>query len=167
MSTEMKRNRSIMIIDDEVGIGETIAEHLKDIYEKVDFYSDPVEAQKALMWQEYSLILSDINMPKLLGPDLIRFVRAEGILSPVIFLTGFANKENVLAALRLGVADIIEKPFGFEELTKSMERIFEIEKRKVQLILDSHSREIAGGKFDKQRKMLGLLQVVQEKKKAV
>lgn len=165
MSSVSKRKKSIMIIDDEVGIGESLMEHLSEHYERVEYFFDPTEAQKALVDRDFSLILSDINMPKLLGPDLIRFVRAQGILAPVIFLTGFANKENILSAIRLGVSDVLEKPFDMDELFKSIDRVFEIEKRKIQLILDNYASENPTGDLKKQKKMLGLLQVVNDKKK--
>lgn len=165
MSSVSKRKRSIMIIDDEIGIGETLQEHLSEEFERVEYYFDPIEAQNALVSREFSLILSDINMPKLIGPELIRFVRAQGILAPVIFLTGFANKENVLSAIRLGVSDVLEKPFDIGDLFKSIDRVFEIEKRKTQLILDNYHQESNLATLNKQKKMLGLLQAVNEKKK--
>jgi DNA-binding NtrC family response regulator len=161
----MSDGQHILIIDDEPDVGEILVDILQPVYEKVTFLSSPEEAKAAIGANTYTLIISDVNMPKIPGPELVRVIRAQGQLVPIMFLTGYANKETVLTALRLGVADVIEKPFDSDGLLKSIERILEIDKRKTQLIIDNANREVSVEKLEKQRKMLGLLHVINDKKK--
>jgi FixJ family two-component response regulator len=103
-------------------------------------------------------------MPQIQGPELMRSLRSQGFLTPVMFLTGAATKEMAMTALRLGAADLIEKPFKTDELLQSIERVLELEKRKAKLYLDFANREVSKENIDKQKKMIGLLHVVNSKK---
>ena len=58
-----KLNRRILVIDDEIDMGETICFHLKDKYEEVEFLNDPILAKKSILSKNDSIILSDGNMP--------------------------------------------------------------------------------------------------------
>ena len=160
----MSSEKRILIIDDEPEIGEILLEMLKPHYPHTFFMSDAKKARERLLSEQFSLIISDISMPGLPGPELIRVLRADGNWTLVIFLTGHASKENVLSALRLGVSDVLEKPFDEEVLIHTIERIFEIEKRKNRLILESSSHEMKKEDIDKKNKMLGLLHLANERK---
>lgn len=160
----MREGESILIIDDETEIGEILVDLLSPEYEKVVFANHPQKAKELLTKESFSIIMSDVNMPELKGPDLIRLLRASGNLTPVVFLTGAASKDTVLTAIRLGVSDVLEKPFDAEELIKSLDRVLEIDKRRTQLILDKHNNKKPED-TERQQKMLGLLHVANEKKK--
>lgn len=160
----MENKVSILIIDDETEVGEILTDILSEKYDKVEYIGQPEKAKKALSEHEYSLILSDVNMPQIQGPELMKSLRSMGFLTPVMFLTGAATKETVLTALRLGAADLIEKPFNTQELIQSIERVLELERRMAKLYLDYANREISQESIDKQKKMIGLLHVVNSKK---
>ena len=162
----MKTEKSILIIDDELELGEIILEILSPHYPTVEFQSSADIALEQVKKNDYDLILTDVNMPNLQGPELIRFTRAAGKLTPVLFVTAYADKDMVLTALRLGASDVIEKPFDPDNLIKSIDRTFEIERRRTQLILDKyHIENKEGSELNKQKKMLGLLLVSGDKKK--
>ena len=160
----MDNQKKILVIDDEIAIGEIIRDTLSSEF-SVDFASHPDDALEALKDPTYSIVLSDINMPKIPGTELVRILRSQGNVSPVMFISGYVSKETALVALRLGVADIIEKPFDPDLLLESVKRVLEIDKRKTQLILDRANGGISAETIAKKEKMLGLLQVVNEKKK--
>lgn len=126
----MSSKKKILIIDDEPDIGEYVLDTIMPHYPNSRFISDAKIALSCLQKQSFDLVISDINMPGLRGSELVRNLRAHGDLTLVMFLTGNMSKENVLSALRLGVADVMEKPFNEDELIKTVQRIFEIDKRK-------------------------------------
>jgi len=162
----MTTEKSILVIDDEVELGEIMVDILSPHFNQVTYQASADLALEQIKRIDYDLILTDVNMPKLQGPELIRYTRAAGKLTPVIFVTAYADKEMVLKALRLGASDVIEKPFNPEEIIKSMDRTFEIERRRAQLILNQHhSEENGNSNLNKQEKMLGLLMVAGDKKK--
>lgn len=160
----MKRQKSILVFDDESSVGEMIVDMLSPLYEEVIFTDNPHKARELVQKRSFSLIISDVHMPQLPGPDFVRLVRAFGRLDPIMFLTGNSSKELVLSALRLGVADVIDKPFEPEQLHQSIEHIFEIERRRNQFYQDKAKADISPLDLERQKKMLGLLHVVSEKK---
>src|SRR5690606_16298020 len=60
--------------------------------------------------------LTDVNMPKLSGLELLARARAAGLVTPFIFLTGYGDKEKAVKALRLGAMDFLEKPWDEDRL---------------------------------------------------
>lgn len=160
----MKYQRSILIFDDEPSVGEMLIDMLSPCYEEVVFTDSALQAKELIHKRSFSLIISDVQMPQLPGPDFVRLVRALGRLEPIIFLTGNATKDLVLSALRLGVSDVIEKPFDHEQFYRSLEHVFEIEKRRNQFFQDKLKADTSPLDLERQRKMLGLLHVVSEKK---
>lgn len=160
----MKRQRSILVFDDEPCIGEIVVELLSPLYEEVIFTNSPQQARDLIQQRSFSLIISDVRMPELPGPDFVRLVRAFGRLEPIIFLTGDSTKDLVLTALRLGVSDVIDKPFHPEQFVQSINSVFEIEKRRDQFYQDKVKTNISPLDLERQKKMLGLLHVVSEKK---
>lgn len=160
----MKRQRSILVFDDEPNVGEMILEMLSPLYEEVIFTDSAQRARELIQKRSFSLTISDVHMPQLPGPDFVRLVRALGRLEPIVFLTGNSNKDLVLTALRLGVSDVIDKPFDPEQFYKTIENVFEIEKRRSQLSQDKLKDDVSPLNLERQKKMLGLLHVVSEKK---
>ena len=73
----------------------------------------------------YDVIITDLNMPQMGGMQLVKVLQSssktKGI--PIIVLTAFGQKENLLAALRAGVKDLIEKPWNAEDLILSIRRV--------------------------------------------
>lgn len=162
---DMFKQRRILIIDDDVGIGEVILEIIRPYYPNSIFISDPEKAKECLLKENFSLIISDVFMPGLSGTELIKQLRANGNWTLVMFLTGNATKDTALAALRLGAVELLEKPFDEKELLQTIERVHEIEKRKVQLIEENLRGSVFGGDVEKKKKMLGLLHIANQKRK--
>jgi len=156
----------ILVIDDEIELGHIIVDTLKPIYDHVSYCSKPADAKIALQEGPFNLVLSDVSMPEIPGGELIRILRSQGNLVPVVFLTAHASKDTILTALRLGVSDVLEKPFDANQLIGTINRVLEIERRKRDYILDSHGPNAENKKIEAQKKMLGLLYVANEKQKA-
>jgi len=70
------------------------------------------------------LIVSDWNMPKLSGLDLLRHVRKTWQNMPFLMLTGRASEDFVLAAREYGVNAYIVKPFSPEQLLRKIQSVF-------------------------------------------
>ncbi len=107
MSTQVKLNMRLLIIDDEEDICDILHEILSPHFDFVETTTDSSKASEMIVQNEYDLILSDIMMPNLLGSDLIRKIRGNGILTPVVFIKGKATKEKLKAGNSLGLSDII------------------------------------------------------------
>jgi two-component system OmpR family response regulator len=107
----------ILIVDDEPAVREMVADAITLAGHFAAIASDGFEAVQKLKSEHFNLLISDINMPKIDGYELVERLRAKGDQIPVIFLTARSEKPDVARGLRIGADDYIAKPFGLEELT--------------------------------------------------
>lgn len=127
----MLKNGTILIADDEPDMREIIAEVLENLHCEIIQCTNGQEAldtvlKKISEGKPVDAILSDINMPEKTGIEFLTAIRSKSIWTPFVFLTAYGDKENALAALRLGAFDFVEKPFQFENLIKTMSRTLEL-----------------------------------------
>ena len=121
----MQNSTNILIVDDEKGVCELLAEALSGTGFSVTTICSPVEALEIATRQCYDLALLDIKMPQMDGITLARELRTISPSMGIILITGYGNFENALEAIKLGVSDFIEKPFNIGELLVSVNRLAE------------------------------------------
>lgn len=87
---------------------------------------DGQNALEKLQVAEFQLIISDWNMPNMMGIDLLKAVRADEKMKAIPFLmvTAEARKENIIEAAKSGVSNYIVKPFTSDQLQQKLEGIF-------------------------------------------
>lgn len=121
----------ILVIDDMPSIRDLVKNHLKAMgYKNILECADGEEGLKVLIQQNSSaqpiqLVISDWNMPKLNGLDLLKQVRAtaEWQNLPFVLLTSESEREQVTEAVLAGVSQYIVKPFAakiFEDKLKTV-----------------------------------------------
>jgi two-component system chemotaxis response regulator CheY len=83
------------------------------------------EALALLRAHPVDVILTDINMPKMNGEELLRQLQAEGVLrtTPALVISTDATKERILRMLSLGAEGYMSKPFSPETLREELERV--------------------------------------------
>jgi DNA-binding NtrC family response regulator len=124
--TILPQNRKILVVEDENDIREVILECLRPLDIHVDSAENGADALERIRIADYHLVLSDINMPKMNGIELLENVRQIGKKPPFVYLTAYGDKERTLEALRLGVFDFVEKPFHPETLLGVVKRGIEV-----------------------------------------
>ncbi len=110
---------TILCIDDETLLREDIVEELEDEGYKVLQASDGHEGLKQILSHRPDLVICDITMPRKNGYELLKEVRGEHGISaemPFIFLSALADKEHVVAGLKLGADNFMTKPVDFDVL---------------------------------------------------
>jgi PAS domain S-box-containing protein len=121
----MQNATNILIVDDEKGVCELLAEALSGTGFSITAICSPVEALEIATRQCYDLALLDIKMPQMDGISLARELRIINPSMGIILITGYGNFEAALEAIKLGVSDFIEKPFNIGELLVSVNRLAE------------------------------------------
>ena len=106
----------LLIVDDEAGLRDMLADALGLAGFDVEVASDGRSALATLHEQHIDLVVSDVNMPKVNGFELLERMRASGIEIPVILLTARQDKADVVEGFRTGADDYVKKPFSLEEL---------------------------------------------------
>lgn len=66
--------------------------------------------------KEFHLILCDLKMPMKSGVDVLKFMKAAGMSIPAIIVTGFPERDKIIAAAQIGVKDVLVKPVRHQEL---------------------------------------------------
>ena len=110
---------TILCIEDETLLREDIVEELEDEGYKVFQASDGHEGLKQILSHRPDLVICDITMPRKNGYELLKEVRGEHGISaemPFIFLSALADKEHVVAGLKLGADNYMTKPVDFDVL---------------------------------------------------
>lgn len=112
---------SIIVIDDESGVREMLADALHMQGYDVATAADGHVGLREIYEGDFDLIISDVNMPKVNGFELLERLRAAGNETPVILLTARGDRADVAVGFRAGADDYVTKPFGLEELLLRVE----------------------------------------------
>ena len=112
------KNGKILIADDEKQITTGLSAILADEGYEVDVADDGQRALDRLSADSYGVVLADLKMPKVDGIALLKEMRARGLPTEFIMITGQGSTELAIEAIRLGAADYIEKPLNAERLAK-------------------------------------------------
>lgn len=118
----------ILVVDDFSTMRRIVKNCLRQLgFENVTEAEDGKIALDKLKSNKFEFIVSDWNMPNMMGIDLLRAVRSDEKLKTIPFLmvTAEAQKENIIEAAKAGVSNYIIKPFTADLLQQKMEAIFQ------------------------------------------
>ena len=100
----------ILIVDDEISIRKTLKEILEFEKFKVDESPDGLDALVKLKQSEYDAVICDIKMPKMDGMETLERIQILSPDTPVIMISGHADIDGAVEAVRKGAFDFISKP---------------------------------------------------------
>ena len=116
----------ILLLEDDIGLGDIMSEYLQDNDFKVDHVYDGEEALDKAYETKYDLYIFDVNVPAIKGFDLLKMLRDNGDSTPTIFVTSLNDIDDVSKGFESGADDYLKKPF---ELAELLLRIKNIQKR--------------------------------------
>ena len=105
---------SILIVDDERGIRETLRGVLEDEGFDVETVESGEACLKAVEATNFGCILLDVWLPQIDGLETLKRLRENGNDSAVVMISGHGNIETAVNATKLGAFDFIEKPLSLE-----------------------------------------------------
>ncbi|MES1984057.1 MAG: response regulator [Pseudomonadota bacterium] len=112
----------IFIVDDDEGIRRSVSFLLKTSGYSVQTFSGGLEFLKVAASLDTGCVLLDVRMPDIDGLAVQRRLHEEGIMLPVIIMTGHGDIDMAVTAMRAGAIDFIEKPFDKATLIASLDR---------------------------------------------
>lgn len=120
-----RRSFGVLVVDDEAGIRELLAEYFREEGFDVAEASDGRAAVTAIERDpaRYGLIIADLNLP---GADGLAVLRTAKRLHPaayVVIITGYATLDSAIQAVRLGAYDYLTKPFSMGQIGVILRRI--------------------------------------------
>src|SRR5262245_17152550 len=107
----------ILIIDDEVHVAGMLAEAVSKEGYAVTVASDGEEGLVLIARNRPDAVFLDVVLGEMSGIDVLRQIRRTDPNLPVILITGHADPNQLAEARRLGVTDIVEKPFLLNQLS--------------------------------------------------
>lgn len=116
----------ILVVEDEAIIRQSVRRLLqRHNYTVTDV--DSIDAARALNFDDFDLIISDLRLPGGQGTVLIELAQN----TPVLIMTSYASMRSAVDAMKMGAVDYIAKPFDHEEMVKAVKQILE-EAKQVQ-----------------------------------
>jgi two-component system OmpR family response regulator len=113
----------VLVADDDIKVSSFIANGLKQEGHLPTVVHDGQQALDQLLQRTFDVAVVDIMMPQLDGLSLIRKLREERVLTPVLILSAKREVNDIVAGLRAGGDDYLVKPFSFSELMARVETL--------------------------------------------
>ena len=136
--------QSILIVDDEAGIRDSLSSILTEEGYAVESVGTGEECLALLAKRQIDLVLLDVWLPKMDGIETLERMRRDGHFPMVVMISGHGNIETAVRATKLGAFDFVEKPLSLEKTTQSVKKAFEF----LQLQLENRRlREELGQRF--------------------
>jgi two-component system nitrogen regulation response regulator NtrX len=107
-------SESILIVDDERGIRDTLGAVLRDEGFVADAVATGEDCLKAIERRVYSCVLLDVWLPGIDGLETLQRLRQSNYDAAVVIISGHGNVETAVRATKLGAFDFIEKPLSIE-----------------------------------------------------
>lgn len=113
-------SHSILIVEDDLTFATMLKTWLGKKGFSVDTASSNARARKQLDTQPYDLVLSDLRLPDQDGIFLLSWMKEHGHHAPLIIMTGYADIQSAVQAMKHGASDYISKPIQPDELLKKI-----------------------------------------------
>ncbi|MFD1327763.1 response regulator transcription factor [Mycoplana ramosa] len=110
-------SRTILIVDDDSDLRETLVEQLA-LYEEFTILQETTAAKgmQAARAGQVDLLIMDVGLPDMDGREAVKLLRKGGFKAPIIMLTGHDTDSDTILGLEAGANDYVTKPFRFAVL---------------------------------------------------
>ena len=135
----------ILLIEDEPKTVQSLKQGLEENHYSVDVAYDGNMGKQLAMRTAYQLIISDIIIPGMNGLELCKYLRAEGIQTPILMLTALSTTDDKLVGFEAGADDYLAKPFDFKEF---LARVKALIKRSNQTLIEAQVLKFADLELD-------------------
>ena len=112
----MTAKADILIVDDEHNTLASLSRAFRMAGHEATVCDDAARALELALSKHFDLVLSDVVMPRRDGLSLLEDLRARGVTTPVVMMSGQAHIEMAVRATRLGALDFLEKPISTDKL---------------------------------------------------
>jgi DNA-binding NtrC family response regulator len=115
-------NKKVLVIDDERIVIDSITKILKEERIDVEATLSGRQGLETALKKDYDLVLTDLRMPDIGGMRVLRDLKRAKPSLPVVMITGYATVPSAVQAMKLGAAEILEKPFSPDGLVAVVQK---------------------------------------------
>ena len=131
----------VLIVDDEVEMRIAMSETLKHCGYPVEISHNAIDAIKKFKQNNYSLVITDMTMPKRSGLELLKDIKSIAPAKPVIMATAYGTVETAVEAMKHGAFDYIKKPINFDSFQFIVQQALNYEGMTGSVSIDVKSKE--------------------------
>ncbi|NOR57407.1 MAG: response regulator, partial [Sulfurimonas sp.] len=113
---------SILYVEDELELREGISSFLSKIFADIDTAPNGEEGLKKYINRNYDVVVTDIQMPKMDGLQMISNIREIKEQQEIIVVSAYTDSEYLTQSIELGVTGYIVKPIDFSQILKVLEQ---------------------------------------------
>lgn len=124
----MAQKANLLIVDDEANTLASLSRAFRIAGHEATVCDSAVKALELAKSQTFDLIFSDVIMPGKDGLSFLEDLKAHGISSPVVMMSGQAHIEMAIRATRLGALDFLEKPISTDKLLITVENSLKLQR---------------------------------------
>lgn len=133
----------LLLIDDDPNTLASLSRAFRLAGYEATVCDSAIRALEIIRSERFDLIFSDVVMPGKDGISLLEDLKAAGVATPVVMISGQANVETAVRATRLGAVDFLEKPLSTEKLLVTVENVLRLrhledENRDLRRLLGKH-----------------------------
>ncbi len=132
----------LLLVEDDMMIGETVLDVLRAEHFAVDWVRDGVMAETALKSQHYDLVLLDLGLPKRDGLEVLKNLRARHDSTPVLVVTARDAVGDRIAGLDAGADDYVLKPYELDELLARIRALIRRSAGRAETVVELHGLRI-------------------------
>lgn len=163
--SHIDNRNSVLVVDDEPDLRSLLVEVLEAQNFVVYEATNGEEALGMLESHDVGVVLCDIMMPQMDGFECLARALVKGYKVPFVFLTGFGDRDRMLAAIRLGAVDFITKPFNTREVVDVIFRALEISKKQQSIRQEIQKSPAAAERISYLEKLISLMRARNNKKR--
>ena len=117
---------SVLVVDDEPLIRQTLAEYLDQEGFSVETAPDGESARERLTGSEFDVMLCDVSLPGIDGLDVLGYAREVSPNTCTLLITAYGTVESAVEAFQRGAADYLMKPLLLDEVSRKIRRALEV-----------------------------------------
>jgi len=118
----------LLIVDDDANTLASLSRAFRLAGHDATVCDNPARALEIIKSEKFDLIFSDVVMPGIDGLKLLEEIRAAGVNSPVVMMSGQAHIEMAVKATKLGALDFLEKPLSTDKLLLTVQNALKLER---------------------------------------
>ena len=106
----------LLLLEDEDRLRESVKEFLEEIGFQVSAFNDGIKALESIMSNKYDILVMDVQVPGIIGFDILKEIRKNGIQTPALIVSSLTNIKDLTTGYENGCNDYLKKPFELMEL---------------------------------------------------
>ena len=133
---------SILIVEDDITFSLMLTTWLSKKGFTVKSVSSVADAKRKIEEETFDLVLSDLRLPDSDGIDLLKWMKNNHLSLPLIMMTGYAEIQTAVQAMKSGASDYIAKPLNPEELLNKIRESLLMEREEPRTEIESASSDL-------------------------